>query len=293
MVPMALHRLVHHRRHRFGHLGAQLAQRARIAVEAGEGGGRVGLAHEGRLAGEGLVEDDPQRVEVGAPVDGTVLDLFGREVLGGADHGAHGGEVARFGRLGDAEVGHQDPPVGRQQDVGRLDVAVHQAGGVGGAEGVGHLGADREHGGQPHRAVLVEVGAHGGARHELHHDGLEAVLAAGVVHRDDRGVRQPGGGDRLGPEALDERRVARQVRVEHLHRDPAGEELVERLPHLGHAARRDRPLQPIAAGEQAPGQRVAVGPGGGRGGERHGPSTLPGGPEARPGGRGLRRGCAR
>ena len=53
----------------------------------------------------------------------------------------------------------------------------------------------------------------------------------------DRRVGQPGRGHRLAPEPGDELLVGGEVRVEELHRHPAGEDLVDGLPHRGHARR--------------------------------------------------------
>ena len=118
--------------------------------------------------------------------------------------------------------------------------------------------------------------------HQFHDDGLHAIGREGVVDRDDRRVREPGGGHGLGAEALDERVVGGQVLVEQLHGHPPGERLVGGLPDLGHAARRDGSVQPIPADEESAGQRVLDGSRGGGVRRSHGLVTLVGARNAAP-----------
>ena len=56
--------------------------------------------------------------------------LLGRDVVGGAEHAAGGGQALRLERAGDAEVGDLRAAVGVDQDVLRLHVAVDEAVGV-------------------------------------------------------------------------------------------------------------------------------------------------------------------
>ena len=87
-------------------------------------------------AGEQLVEHDAGGVHVGAGVGAAVDDQLGGEVGDGADQDAAGRGVLGVGadRLGQAEVGDLDPAVVGDQDVLGLDVAVDQAGAVGGGQ---------------------------------------------------------------------------------------------------------------------------------------------------------------
>jgi hypothetical protein len=72
-------------------------------------------------------------------------------------------------------------------------------------------------------------------------------------------VGELGRGDGLGPEAGDEGLITREVLVQKLHRDLAGEHLVAGFPHLGHAAGGDDPLESIATSEEAIGARGVLG----------------------------------
>src|SRR6185437_300097 len=84
------------------------------------------LALERRLAGEELVEHDPERVEIRARVDLAAARLLGREVLRRADDRARLGQLARA-RARDPEVRDLDSTLAVDEDVVRLDVAVDDA----------------------------------------------------------------------------------------------------------------------------------------------------------------------
>ena len=73
-----------------------------------------------------------------------------------------------------------------------------------------------------------------------------AVLLAGVVDRDDPGVLQARGRDRLAARAHGRLRVGR----DDLDRHPAVERLVDRLVHGAEAARAQAAAQPVAAQDQ-------------------------------------------
>ena len=135
-----------------------------------------------------------------------------------------------LGGAGDAEVGDLDLPVGGDQQVGRLDVAVHDAGGVRGAERVGGLGeevADRRRGPAAGRAASS---ADSGCAVDQLHDQVGPVHA-GAVGR--RGLAEvvdgamfgwcsDGGVPGLGLEAGPERRVVGVLGLEQLDRDRRG-----------------------------------------------------------------------
>ena len=130
----------------------------------------------------------PERVQVAARVGLGALGLLGREVGGGAHDRADLGEVVLAGgvhRPGDAEVGDLHLAVGTDQDVGGLDVAVHDAAGVGAAERGGNLVGDL---GGLYR-IDVAVGAQDvGKRsplHVLHRHEVRVGVLAPVVDGDD------------------------------------------------------------------------------------------------------------
>ena len=82
------------------------------------------LGVERHAAGQQLVEDDADRVQVRAGVDRLALRLLGREVLRRAHDRARLGHVRGAG-AGDAEVGDLDAALVVDEHVLRLEVAVH------------------------------------------------------------------------------------------------------------------------------------------------------------------------
>ena len=81
-------------------------------------------------AGQHLVQDDSQGVDVGARVDAAgIVDLLGRGVGDRAEHRPVAGEalVGLLARGGDAEVRELHVALAGDQDVARLDVAVDHA----------------------------------------------------------------------------------------------------------------------------------------------------------------------
>ena len=159
------------------------------------------LARERHAAGQELVEDRPQSVDVGAGVDVEIvqLRLLGRHVFQRADERADLGVDApigqpRAGGLGDAEVdhlGHRPAVVEGDQDVRRLQVAVDHALLV----GVLHRLADRDEQRQPLARREPGPVAILGDRHaldQLHHEVGAAVGLAGVQDLGDVGVVHQG-----------------------------------------------------------------------------------------------------
>ena len=225
-------------------------------VEVGQGGRDRGVGVERPVSREALEGHDAQRVDVGRRGRGGATGLLGGEVLRRAHHLAGGGQAEAVGGAGDPEVGDLDPPARGDQQVGRLDVAVHDAGVVCGADRVGglrhqvadHLGVERPAAAQQRRERLPvdelhdqerpgQVGAVGRAEQR----GLPDVVDgrdARVVQR--RGV--PG----LGLEPGAEQRVVGVLGLEHLHRDRPAQRGVGGAPDLAHATGRDAGLEPVA-----------------------------------------------
>ncbi len=82
--------------------------------QLGQRGGLVGEA-----AGDQLVGDDAERVEVGAWPGLLSAGLLGSQVGGGPEHRSDLGDARLLGGLGDAEVGELDLALARAQQVAR------------------------------------------------------------------------------------------------------------------------------------------------------------------------------
>ncbi len=135
-----------------------------------------------------------------------------------------------------------------EQDVLRLDVAVHDALAVGVVERIGGLGGDTCCGGYRQPPFLLEVIAQRLAAHHRHHEEQDSVGVARVVDRQDVRMRQAGGELDLAREALPAQGPG-EVGVEHLEGDVALMAQVARQVHGCHAARAEGALNAIAAGE--------------------------------------------
>src|SRR5262249_60804925 len=90
-------------------------------------------------AGEQSVHLGPGAVDVGVRADffGPAAGVLGGHVGGRAEDGAGARRAVAAEALGQSEVGDLGPAVGVEQDVGRLEVAVDDAGLVGGVGGAG------------------------------------------------------------------------------------------------------------------------------------------------------------
>ena len=186
-------------------------------------------------AGEHLVEDHGQRPDVGAAVHRPPRRLLGAHVRHSPHHRPRIHEWSVM-NLRDAEVEHLRRAVGQHDDVGRLDVEVHDAGVVRVLESARDLQRDRE------RFVEGETSASDPLLQRLafvqrHRD--EQLSVAGLadsVNRANVGVierrRRPGFRDepRLRP------RIDAERRRQELERHVTSEPLVARFVHDAHAA---------------------------------------------------------
>src|SRR3712207_495041 len=184
------------------------------------------------------------------------LRLLGRQVLGGA-HDRAGLRHVRRARARDAEVGDLRAPLGVDDDVVRLEVAVDHAALVGEARGAQHLDDEVDRADRVQRRLVGGDLLERAPLQVLHRDVRRPVPLAAVEDADDVGVLQPGGARRLAAEALHELLVLGEAPMQELERDVAPELLVDRAVDVGHPARPDAVLDAVAAVHHGAGLEVA------------------------------------
>ena len=203
---------------------------------------------ERQPARQHLVQQDAERPEVAASVEGKPLQLLGRGV---GECGPPVAAVEEFVLVGgDAEVADVRGAVAVEQDVRRLDVSVDDALAVGVVEGAGGLSDD------PHRLLdarspLPQPLGEVGAVDQVRDDEVRRAFSLNVVDRDDAGVPQPGDSPGFRQQEVDLVGVNQTARLQDLDRDVALEAGVVGPPDLTVAALADQPLKGVPSGQGA------------------------------------------
>jgi hypothetical protein len=211
-------------------------------------------------AGQHLEQHDAEGVDVAAAVELEAARLLGRHVRRRAHHLRPGGQIrvvaGRRGQLGDPEVDdlHRVPAAvaAHDEDVGRLEIAVEDAGPVRRRQAARTLRHDRERAGRRQRPLALEHAGQVAAVEVLHHDVVAAVGAdVEVDDVDDVGMADPAGGDRLAVEPNQHLAAARRGRRQQLDRHGLLGALVLGGEHGAVAAGADLPAEAIAIAEHA------------------------------------------
>ena len=208
----------------------------------------VGSGPTRRPPGQQLGRDHACGVHVLPRVGRGAGDLLGRHVTAGADASEGSGEPGVAGRDRDAEVAEADPrPAGAgglEEEVARLDVAVHQARRVHRHQGLEHLVEHHANVAVGQRTVPGEQLLQVAAAHQVH--GEEVAGATRGLHD----VAVPHPQPSLPREPLEGGGV---VGASQLGRDPAPLVAVPGAPDRAHAAGADLVgHQVAAAGEHGP-----------------------------------------
>ena len=233
--------------HRFAH-GAQAGHRIHEVTShhRARGGTR-----ERRGTHQHLVKHAGQAVDIAATIQQCVAGrLFRTHVVGSADREAGLGEPRACAALDgacDAEIRQQSSPV-RQQDVCRLDVAMHEAMAVCIREPFRDLAGDldcdqhRQRTGA-RKALLQRLAIHEGHDVERH-----AFRHARVQHSHDAGVLELCGNAHFARKSL-RTKLRDELRVRRLDRDRRIGDEVGCEVNRGHAAVTDLSFDAIAASE--------------------------------------------
>ena len=178
------------------------------------------VPRERLLAAQALVQHARQRVLVGAAVQLVAPDLLRRDVVDRPDERPLTGEAGRRGGVPRepevAEVRAFLAVDGADEDVPGCDVAVDQLDRVGGVEGVGDRGQQRDRPPRFERSALADQRPEVGAVDVRHGDVEHARVLAGRDDRDDVRMLQRCGQLGLPQEAPAEAVVSGQGRVQHL-----------------------------------------------------------------------------
>jgi hypothetical protein len=221
----------------------------RLAVQDRLEDHRRGLPRERQSAGARLVQNRSQREEVGAGVRDLPARLLGRHVGHRAQCRARARELVRLhrgGRLGvlaprrphpfdlrKAEVEHLGLAARRDEDVGGLEVAVHDPFRVRRLQRVRDLDPDVEQrtdlAGTPPDPVRE-----GFSLEQLHRDEVLPLVLVDLVDRADPRVIERGRGPGLALETLERGRVLGHFRGQELERNVPAELRVLGLVHDAH-----------------------------------------------------------
>ena len=209
--------------------------------------GRV--ANEWRAPRNHFVHHHAKRIQVAARVGLAALRLFGREICCGAHDRARLGKSVFNGRThgaGNAEVGNLHLAIEPNQNVARLNVAVHHTVVVSNSKRGGHLNSNVARLIDRQFALVAQQAGKRSALHKLHCNEIGVVYFAPVVHGNNVGVRQVGCRLRLASKPLDERGIICKLRKQHLQSNRAIEQNVARQKHFGHAPAAYASLHPVA-----------------------------------------------
>ena len=143
--------------------------------------------------------------------------------------------AARRRDLGQAKVQHLGVPALGDKNVGRLDVAMNDAFGMGGIERIGNLDGEPQQRVQFHRTPRDQI-LQGHALEILHGDKRLAILLANVVDGADVGMVQRGSGLGLALKAAERRGILGHFIGQKLERDKAMQPRVFRFVNHTHPA---------------------------------------------------------
>ena len=251
-----------------GRVRDEARERRGLVFEHRDGDVARRLALERHAPRDHFIQHHAERPHVGAWVRLQPARMLGRHVIGRPPDRARNSrrvgarrrvrvnarEMLWFDELGEAEVQHLHDVVVPDHDVRRLDVAVHDAGGVRGGQRERRLLRHVERVGEPHPPLAQLLPE----RHAVNVFGGDegcVVLETDLVDGEDVRVVQRRGGVRFLLEPVEPLRVRRVLRRQQLERDAAAQPRIVRQVHLAHPTNSESLLDAVMA-ERAVGREL-------------------------------------
>ena len=214
----------------------QLGRRGDRGIDGGIGHLHAVRADEREAAREHLEREHAHGIDVRAAIDVVAHHLLRRHVSGRADRQPNCGEVGRLaGSPSKAEVREHRASVGVDQHVGRLEVAMDDAGVVGVLQSVSDLAQVTPCGKGVERAAVQDV-AQRAATNQRHGEVGHPLGKLEVVDRQDVRMVELGQRLRFGLEPLHEAVVLEELWRQGLQGHLAPERLLHRAVDHRHAA---------------------------------------------------------
>ena len=227
-----------------------------------------GLAGVGRLPGHHSKQQPAERIEIGARIDRLAAHLLGRHVIRRAHQRAIGGLHQRRGALGrvedlgEAEIEHLDVLIAAgsagDEDVLRLEIAVHDPDAVRFAEAGADLVGDEQRPARREAAFVFEQLREVAAGEVLHHQIDDTLPHAEVEDGDRVGIGELRDRHRLAAKALGKVRVTAQIGAQQLDRDALADADVLGEVDRAHAARSEQAFDAEAIGDDLADERVLL-----------------------------------
>ncbi len=198
-----------------------------------------GIGTERHLAGQHLVENNAQGINVGGRAD--VRQSFGlfRSHVGRRPnpHAGPGHPLFHSHHLGNAKVGQDSLPFRGQHNVGRLNVPMHESALVGITQGRSDLlddGDDLAKG--AYLPPPGQVGFEVLAFDKFHDHVVKMILPTKIVHLNDIGVTQGGHSLSLALKSLPKACFGHKFGPDHLQSPVNSQARVKGFVHIGHSS---------------------------------------------------------
>ena len=199
----------------------------------------------GHIAGEHLVKQDAEAVQISAGVYVLAANLLWTHVARSADGQAGAGHPGGAAQgFGDAKVGQHRAAVFAEQDILRLDIAMNNAAMVRVVQGFGDGAGHRHRLFQ--RQTLADALLQRAAGQILHRQIINALVRGDVVDRDDMRIAELGDDPAFPQETLGEFFISGQNRLDDFQRDMTMQRLLQGEIDNRHAALAEFALNLIA-----------------------------------------------